>query len=150
MTLYDILKMANDNITIAGVFSFIILSLIEVSKIKINPLSWIRSIIFKSVIDELKENKAEIMSLKKELSEFKKEQKFNEATAARRRILRFNDESIFGMKHTREHFDEVIADIDNYESFCRENTDYQNNKGKMAMKNIKDIYQKRIAENKFT
>ena len=90
------------------------------------------------------------MSLKKELSEFKKEQKFNEATAARRRILRFNDEAIFGMKHTREHFDEVIADIDNYESFCRENTDYQNNKGKMAMKNIKDIYQKRIAENKFT
>ena len=150
MTLYEIFQAANDNLTIIGIIIFILLSLIEISKIKINPWSWISGVIFKGIINELKANKSEIVALKKELSEFKKEQKFNEATAARRRILRFNDEAIFGMKHTREHFDEVISDIDNYESFCKENPDYQNNKGKMAMKNIKDIYQRRIAENKFT
>lgn len=150
MTLYDMLRSVNDHLTIFGVCAFVLFSLVEVSKIKINPWSWISGIIFKGVIDQLKENKEEIVALKDELAEFKKEQNFNEATAARRRILRFNDEAIFGMKHTREHFDEIISDIDNYESFCKENTDYQNNKGKMAMKNIKDIYQRRISENKFS
>lgn len=150
MTLHDIYLVANDNITVIGLILFIILSLIEVSKIKINPLSWIRSIIFKSIVDELKETKKELMDLKKEFAHFKKEQCFNEATASRRRILRFHDEAVFGMKHTREHFDEIINDIDNYEIFCKENPDYQNNKGKLAMHNIKDIYQRCIANNTFT
>ena len=150
MTLHDIVLIANDHLPMFYIIIVVLLSLIEVSKIKINPWSWIGSIIFKGIIDELKENKREIVELKKDFYAFKKEQYFNEATASRRRILRFNDEAVFGVRHTREHFDEIIADIDNYECFCKENQDYQNNKGKLAMKNIKEIYQKRISDNTFS
>lgn len=150
MTFYEIFQMANDNSSIIVIIAIVVLSLLEISKVKFNPWSWLGSIIHKDIVKELEANKLEISELKKDFNEFKREQLFNEATAARRRILRFNDEAVFGMKHTIEHFDEIIEDIDNYEAFCRENPDYQNNKGKMAMQNIKSIYQKCITDNTFT
>lgn len=150
MTFYEIFQMANDNSSIIVIIAIAVLSLLEISKVKFNPWSWLGSIIHKDIVKELEANKLEISELKKDFNEFKREQLFNEATAARRRILRFNDEAVFGMKHTIEHFDEIIEDIDNYEAFCRENPDYQNNKGKMAMQNIKSIYQKCITDNTFT
>ena len=149
MTLIDIFQLASDHTSIVVVCALIAMSVIEVSKIKINPISWLCNLLFKKIIEEIKETKEETKSLRLEFDRFKKEQAFNEATASRRRILRFNDEAVFGLKHTREHFDEIIADIDNYESFCKENPDYQNNKGKMAMHNIKNIYQKCINDNTF-
>lgn len=149
MTLLDIFQLASDHTSIVVVWALIAMSVIEVSKIKINPISWLCNLLFKKIIEEIKETKEETKSLRLEFDRFKKEQAFNEATASRRRILRFNDEAVFGLKHTREHFDEIIADIDNYESFCKENPDYQNNKGKMAMHNIKSIYQKCINDNTF-
>lgn len=149
MTFYEIFQMANDNLTIIGVITIILMSLVEVSKIKINPWSWLGRFIFKGIIEELKANKNEISELKKGFEDYKKDRCFKDVTAARRRILRFNDEAIMGIKHSQEHFDEVIADIDDYESFCRENPDYKNNKGKMAIQNIINIYQKCINDNSF-
>lgn len=149
MTLLDIFQLASDHTSIVVFLTLIAMGLIEVSKVKINPISWLCNLLFKKIIEEIKETRKETQSLREEFDRFKKEQAFNEATASRRRILRFNDEAVFGLKHTREHFDEIIADIDNYESFCRENPDYQNNKGKMAMSNIKSIYQKCINDNTF-
>lgn len=150
MTLFDIFQLASDHSSITLILTLIAMCLIEVSKVKINPISWLCNLLFKNIIEEIKETRKETQSLREEFDRFKKEQAFNEATASRRRILRFNDEAVFGVKHTREHFDEIINDIDNYESFCKENQDYQNNKGKLAMKNIKDIYQDRIRDNTFT
>ena len=128
MTFLEIIKLANDNASIVVVIVIVLLSLIEVSKIKFNPWSWLGSIIFRGVITEIKLNKNEIINLRNEFDDFKKERHFNDATAARRRILRFNDEAIMGSK---------------------DNPDYQNNKGKMAMQNIKKIYQKCINDNTF-
>lgn len=149
MTLLDIFQLASDHSSIIMILTLIAMELLEVSKIKINPISWLCNLVFKNIIEEIKETRKETKSLREEFDRFKKEQAFNEATASRRRILRFNDEAVFGLKHTREHFDEIIADIDNYESFCNENPDYKNNKGKMAMNNIKNIYQKCIDDNTF-
>lgn len=150
MTLLDIFQLVSDHSSITLILTLIAMELLEVSKIKINPISWLCNLVFKNIIEEIKETRKETKSLREEFDRFKKEQAFNEATASRRRILRFNDEAVFGVKHTREHFDEIINDIDNYEAFCKENQDYQNNKGKLAMKNIKDIYQDRIRDNTFT
>lgn len=149
MTLLDIFQLASDHTSFAVFFALIVMGMVEVSKIKINPISWLCNLLFKKIIEEIKETRKETKNLREEFERFKKEQAFNEATASRRRILRFNDEAVFGLKHTREHFDEIIADIDNYEVFCMENPDYQNNKGKMAMHNIKSIYQKCINDNTF-
>ena len=71
------------------------------------------------------------------------------ATTSRYRILRFNDEALHGKKHTQEHFDQILTDIDEYENFCKSDPGYKNNKGKMAMENIKNIYKKCNQDNSF-
>lgn len=67
----------------------------------------------------------------------------------RYRILRFNDEIIQEVRHTKEHFDQILEDIDNYEKFCKENPDFPNNKAVLAIKNIKDVYDRCVEENDF-
>ena len=72
MTFLEIIKLANDNASIVVVIVIVLLSLIEVSKIKFNPWSWLGSIIFRGVISEIKANKNEIINLKNDFDNFKK------------------------------------------------------------------------------
>lgn len=67
----------------------------------------------------------------------------------RYRILRFNDEIRLGEKHSKEHFDQIIEDIDNYEDYCRTHPDFPNNKAVFAISHIKKVYQKCINEKTF-
>lgn len=67
----------------------------------------------------------------------------------RYRILRFDDEIRHDKRHTKEHFDQVLEDIDNYEIYCRNHPSFPNNKAVLAIKNIKDVYDKCTDENLF-
>lgn len=59
---------------------------------------------------------------------------------ARSRILRFNDEVMMGEDHSKEHFDEILEDIDKYEDYCELHPNYENNKAVLAIKTIKEEY----------
>ena len=67
----------------------------------------------------------------------------------RYRILRFDDEIRHDEKHTKEHFDQILEDITEYERFCEEHPDFPNNKAVFAIKNIKNIYQQCTDEGTF-
>lgn len=69
--------------------------------------------------------------------------------AARTRILRFNDEILQKQKHTKEHFDEILADVDDYEDYCADHPKYPNNKAVLAIKHIKETYEHCLAYNGF-
>ncbi|MBQ6577492.1 MAG: hypothetical protein IJL91_07065 [Bacteroidales bacterium] len=73
----------------------------------------------------------------------------NEAKGARRRILRFSDELTQQVRHTKDYFDDVLADIDLYERYCEENPKFPNNRTLMAETNIKATYQQCLAEHDF-
>lgn len=73
----------------------------------------------------------------------------NDATTARYRILRFNDEILHGTHHTKEHFDQILGDINSYESYCSSHPEYENNKAVLAIENIKKVYQSCTAKNDF-
>ena len=60
----------------------------------------------------------------------------------RYRILRFDDEIRHGEKHSKEHFDQIIEDIDKYEDYCRDHPEFPNSKVVFAIRNIKNVYQK--------
>lgn len=60
----------------------------------------------------------------------------------RYRILRFDDEIRHGEKHSTEHFDQIIEDIDKYEDYCRDHPEFPNSKVVFAIRNIKNVYQK--------
>ena len=67
----------------------------------------------------------------------------------RYRILRFDDEIRHDEKHTKEHFDQILDDITQYEKYCVSHPDFPNNKAVFAIQNIKNVYRKCTEEGSF-
>ncbi len=60
--------------------------------------------------------------------------------SCRSNILHFNDEVLHGVRHTKEHYDQMLIDINNYELYCAKHQDYKNNVANLAIDNIKRTY----------
>lgn len=67
----------------------------------------------------------------------------------RARILRFGDELLHGIKHSKDHFDQILLDCTNYEHYCRDHEDFQNNITEQTINVIKDTYRTCIEEHSF-
>ena len=80
--------------------------------------------------------------IENDVAEVKREVAESSAVTSRYRILRFDDEILHEIKHTKEHFDQILLDIDVYESFCEEHPDFKNNLAVMAIQHIKEVYTK--------
>lgn len=65
------------------------------------------------------------------------------------RILRFDDEIRHKTRHSKEHFDQIIEDVDTYERYCRDHPRFPNGKAVSATDNVKRTYEKCKAENSF-
>lgn len=142
MTLNDIVLLAKDNSGIVALCVLVVMSLVEVSPIKINPWSFLGNMLNKGVIDKMD-------ILENDLAEVKKEVAESSAVTSRYRILRFDDEILHEVRHTKEHFDQILLDIDVYEGFCDEHPDFKNNLAVMAIRHIKQVYQKCSTDNSF-
>ena len=62
------------------------------------------------------------------------------AASQRYRILRFYDEVCENRKHSESHFEDILDDIDQYETYCSEHPKFKNNRGHVAMQYIRDTY----------
>lgn len=102
-----------------------------------------------SLNDSIRELSGKIDTVNSSIRELKKENSEDRATNCRYRILRFDDEIRHDEKHTKEHFDQVLEDITEYETYCRTHPDYENSKAELAIKNIKHVYQKCTDERSF-
>lgn len=91
----------------------------------------------------------QLSELKQRLDKMEADNETREIKHVRIRLLRFGDECTHGVKHSREHFDQVIEDVDAYEEYCREHPEFKNNKANLTMQIIKDTYRKRLIENDF-
>ena len=87
--------------------------------------------------------------IEQDVADVKKEVAESSAVTSRYRILRFNDEILHEVKHTKEHFDQILLDIDVYDGFCEQHSDFKNNLAVMAIKNIKQVYHKCSKDNSF-
>ena len=92
-----------------GGMVLVLLSLIEVSPIKINPWSRLAKIIGHALNAEVLEQQKQTQ---KKLEEHIQVDDERNANLLRTQILRFNDELIDDKHHTREHFIEILAVID--------------------------------------
>ena len=146
------LKEIFDNLNLGNlsIICFLALSLIEISPIKVNPWSmlikWLARLLGISdlkteivqVRDRMDELEKKIDNMK--ISEEEKEQ-LKEALAARRRILRFNDELLLKIKHSKEMFNDILKDITDYDNYCRTHPDFKNKKAVFAEENVARVYQ---------
>ena len=120
----------------AGVI-IILLGMIKIPKLRFNFWEWFGHIIGKAINKEVIEK---VEGVSKELNDFKESEDLQRAIQARRRILRFSDEILFGQRHSKEHFDEILDDIDSYERYCQEHKTYKNNRAVLAIATIRETY----------
>lgn len=104
--------------------------------------SWIQSHNSKSL-------RTEINSIQDEIEKMKDNEETREIKNTRRRILRFNDELLNNIEHSKEFFDEIIEDVDTYRRFTNSHPDYSNGKANLASDNIERVYRKCLEERKF-
>lgn len=90
-----------------------------------------------------------IDEINEELHKIRAEMDEDRATTARIRILRYSDEMRHGQRHSKESFDQVMADIDTYERYCDTHKDFENGKAVMATEIIRRIYKKCLEQNDF-
>lgn len=112
------------------------------------------------LIERRDKRKEEIKELKKQFADMEKritekidsiEAKADERNAvnARVRILRFADETMDGRRHSKDSYDQVMHDIDDYEEYCEGHPDFRNNQTVSTVSYIKKIYAERLEKHDF-
>lgn len=71
------------------------------------------------------------------------------AVICRSRILRFNDELLHGVKHTKDHFDSILLDLTFYEKYCESHETFENHVTTSAIQNIKTTYLRCMEDRSF-
>ena len=142
MTVKEVFDLMNSYSGLTTIAVVVFASLLEVSKIKINPWSWIGGLLNKNVMCKVDKIEKDLAYVERKVGE-------STAVASRYRILRFDDELLHEVKHTKEHFDQILYDIDVYERYCNDHPDFKNNLAVMAIKHIKNVYQKCSHDNLF-
>lgn len=92
------------------------------------------------VSEKLDTQAKDISALKDNVSNMRDEETVKDAQAARRRILRFNDELLRNVDHSKEYFDDILEDIKTYDEYCQANPKFKNGKAAMAEENIVKCY----------
>lgn len=114
-----------------------ILSIIEISPIKINPWQRLGRLIGRAINGEMIE-KLTLLETKVNRIEYVIDE--NEAKAARVRILRFGDEIYQRKKHSKEHFENILADITFYDDYCKAHPEFKNERTKITESIILEQY----------
>lgn len=91
----------------------------------------------------------DIDGLKASLEQMADAEGVKDAQAARRRILRFNDELLRNLDHSKEYFDDVLEDVKIYTDYCEQHKDFANGKTVMAKKNIEHCYEQCMEKHSF-
>ena len=137
-----------------------VLSMIQITPIKINPWSWLLKSLGKIINSELCE-KVDLVSrqqrenrelLDKHISDdeaWKEAYEAQKMDELRLTILHFNNELLRKQKHTKEEFVEVLTAIDRYRKYCKTHEDYPNSRAVHAIANIERVYDERLAKNDF-
>ena len=94
----------------------------------------------KELKQEIKATNDDVDSVKKALATHITDGEEEKAKQARQRILRFFDEICAGQEHSESHFEDILDDIDFYETYCAGHPKFKNSRGAAAMEQIRETY----------
>lgn len=140
--------MSLSEILTGGSLLLVLMTLVQISPIRINPWSWIAKRIGKAINGEVIEK---VNGVSADLQAFRYKMEERDAELCRTRILRFGDELLHQPEvlHTQEHFEQILEDIDVYENYCKDHPKYKNNKAVVTIMKIKRTYEKCMYKNTF-
>lgn len=130
--------MTMEEIATGGGILLVAMTLIQIAPIKLNPWSALAKAIGRAINGEVI---AKVDRLERELLDMKGSLEERDAISCRARILHFGDETIHGVRHTKEHFDQILRDITTYERYCDDHPNFENNTTVLTSQRIKDIYE---------
>lgn len=137
----------------ASVAVIILMTLIQISPLKINPWSWLAKQIGKGingeVIKRIDDLDKRVDGLDKKITDQGEKEDERAAVNHRVRILRFGDELLEGRKHTKDSYDQVLTDITDYNQYCDDHPKFRNNQTMATVKYIEDSYQERLKKHDF-
>lgn len=157
----------NEILTGGGITLVVLLTLIQITPVKVNPWSWIGSLIKKgihilgkvmnsevltkisSLETEMCAVKADVITVQQKVEAMSDASDQQAAINARARILRFGDEVLHGRRHTKDHFDSVLRDAKMYERYCAAHKNFENGVTEPTIRRIKDVYKERLEKNDF-
>ena len=150
MSLYELIQ---KNFLDGGIILICLLTLIQIAPIKINPWSKLIYLIGEFFNKQLRED---IDNLKKIVEETEKKinmiaGKLDEAVivSARSRMLKFGDDVSKGKNHSKEHYSQILEDINKYEVYCHSHEDFKNNMTEITISIIKKSYEEKLKSNSF-
>ena len=94
----------------------------------------------KFLINRKDDTKAQIVEVKTSITKLDERINKNQAVLARTHILRFDDELLNDVKHSKEYFSQTLQDIDVYEVFCMDHPDFKNSFATAAINHIRKTY----------
>ena len=123
-----------------------VMSVVQIAPIEIKPWSAIARAFGRAINAEVLRD---LKTVKQDLTDHIRIDGERDADEHRARILRFNNELLRDIPHTKEEFIDVLADIDFYERYCRDHENYKNNRAVHAIANISSVYDDRLREHDF-
>lgn len=154
MDLGNLISLAGikNTVSVGGFLFMIIASLLQISKIEINPwdsiLGWFGDKLNTKTNKRLEEMEKEIGNLRTSLAEHIANSEEKELQDIRRDILDFANACMVGHRHTKEQFDFIINECDDYEAYIEEKK-IKNGVITSAIKEIRRLNDKCIRENSF-
>ena len=94
----------------------------------------------KFLINRKDDTKAQIVEVKKSIKSLDDRMAQNQAILARTHILRFDDELLNDIKHSKEYFSQQLQDIDTYEAYCQIHPNFKNSYATAAINHIRKTY----------
>lgn len=121
-------------------------TLIEKTSKTMKPLTKLARSIGRAINGDLIDK---VEGLEQKIEKMDQDDKLQRAKDARTRVLRFGDELIHDVRHTKEHFDDVLRDITEYEKYCDEHPKFENDQMHITAEHIKETYHKCLREHSF-
>lgn len=121
----------------------------EVIKTMIDKLLQRKRVTIEEIGEKLDSQGKKLNSLEEAFNKKNAKDQEKEAKAARRRILRTDDEIRIGVKHSKDFFDDVLRDIDYYEEYCDDHPHFKNKCAESAINNVMACYEACKMENSF-
>ena len=137
----------------SGGILLVLMTMIQIAPIKVDPWSAVARIIGRAINGDVLAELEKVREQQKETAQQLKDhidaEDKTEADKCRGRILRFNNEILRDIPHTKEEFIEVLKDIDDYERYCKEHENYENGRAVHAIANIDRCYDDRLKNHDF-
>lgn len=133
-------------LTGGGGLVLVLMTLVQIAPVKINPWSWLAKTVGKAINADISKR---LNDIEAKLDGHIDMDDRRTANVTRARILRFNNELLRDIPHTKEEFIEVLAEIDAYEKYCKAHEDYKNNRAVLAIETIREVYKERLKKRDF-